>query len=53
MTNNDWQVGEDAKWLQENWEEFNRRADEGDEKFKKLISEVDSKPEMLENGKSI
>ncbi|KAK5117338.1 hypothetical protein LTR62_005955 [Meristemomyces frigidus] len=34
------QAGGDKQWLEENWEEFERRAGEGDEEMRGLVEEV-------------
>lgn len=34
------QAGGDVAWLEENWEEFNRRADAGDEEMQGMVKEI-------------
>ena len=34
------QAGGDVQWLQENWEGFNQKANEGDEEMADLVKEV-------------
>ncbi|KAK3662332.1 hypothetical protein LTR22_006865 [Elasticomyces elasticus] len=45
------QAGGDVQWLQENWEEFNKRADAGDEDFKGMVEEVKER-RLNESGPS-
>jgi len=45
-------AGGDVQWLQKNWEEFNKRADAGDEDFKFMVQEVQERKLMETNGKS-
>ena len=33
-------AGGDVQWLEENWEEFNRRAEAGDEEMKGMVKEI-------------
>ena len=33
-------AGGDVEWLGNNWEEFNRRADAGDEEMKGMVKEI-------------
>ena len=42
-------AGEDVEWMQENWGEFNRRAEEGDEDFRYLVEEVQER-KLMANG---
>ena len=37
------QAGEDGKWLKDNMEAFQHKADGGDEEFKDLIEDVTSR----------
>ena len=34
------QAGGDVQWLEDNWEEFNRKADAGDEEMKGMVKEI-------------
>ncbi|KAK5730781.1 hypothetical protein LTR15_000719 [Elasticomyces elasticus] len=45
------QAGGDVQWLQENWEEFNKRADAGNEDFKGMVEEVKER-RLNESGPS-
>lgn len=36
-------AGGDVAWLHENWEEFNRRAEGGDEEFREMVREVEER----------
>ncbi|KAK5702600.1 hypothetical protein LTR97_003545 [Elasticomyces elasticus] len=45
------QAGGDVQWLQENWEEFNKRADAGDDDFKGMVEEVKER-RLNESGPS-
>ncbi|KAK0253279.1 hypothetical protein LTR57_000983 [Friedmanniomyces endolithicus] len=43
-------AGGDVQWLQENWGEFNRRAEAGDEDFKGMVEEVKERKLMVTDG---
>ncbi|TKA75976.1 hypothetical protein B0A55_03259 [Friedmanniomyces simplex] len=45
-------AGGDVQWLQDNWEEFNRRAEGGDEDFKFMVKEVKERKLMETDGVS-
>lgn len=40
------QVGGEGKWLEDNWAEFEKRAQAGDEDFMGLVEEVGKRPEL-------
>ncbi|KAH6679161.1 hypothetical protein B0J14DRAFT_580185 [Halenospora varia] len=44
-------AGEEGKWMDESWDEFEKRASEGDEDFKGLVEEVKARPELKGEGK--
>ncbi|KAH8684336.1 hypothetical protein BGZ60DRAFT_164463 [Tricladium varicosporioides] len=44
-------AGEEGKWMEESWDEFENRALEGDEDFKGLVDEVKERPELRGKGK--
>lgn len=43
-------AGREGAWLESNWGTFKARADAGDEDMKNLVTDVESRPELLKKG---